>query len=69
MVVTTKHISKRKITSKTKNLEHKCILQESCCDVGKDIFYVSGEITVLEIAHSSKILFILPEADLQHFVH
>mgnify|MGYP000232923381 CR=1 FL=1 len=43
--------TKRKIAFKKLNLEHNCILQESgkSRDVGRDLFYWSGEITVLEI--------------------
>ena len=43
--------TKRKKAFKKQNLEHNCILQESdkSRDVGRDLFYWSGEITVLEI--------------------
>ena len=39
------------MASRKQKLEHTCILQESCkCrDVGRDLFCLSGEITVLEI--------------------
>ena len=49
--VTTKDIYKKKIASKKQNLEHNCMLQESCKsrDVGRVLFYLSGGITALEI--------------------
>jgi len=46
------YLQKRKRTSKKKNLEHKCILQESCknrWDVGRDLFCLSREVTAYEI--------------------
>ena len=48
--VTTKDIYKKKIASKKQNLEHNCMLQESCKsrDVGRDLF-LSGEIIALQI--------------------
>ena len=44
--------TKRKIAFNMQNLEHNFILQGSCksLDVGRDLFYLSGEITALEIA-------------------
>ena len=51
---TTEDIYKKKKASIKQNLElYNCILQESCKirDVSRDLFYLSGEITALEIAH------------------